>query len=155
VFKIIGKIKFDPVNVTKKHSKQAAWKRVVVVEFDGDTYAYYAWFIKNRYGIELNKPLRGTHITIVSDIVDNDIYEQARKVFDGKELTIEYDPTEVRTNGGHWWLKAYSVDAENIRRAIGLDPTPYFGFHLTLGVATHLQLDQSKYIHTLIKKGLV
>lgn len=147
MFEIKGKIVFDPVNKTKKHSKQSTWKKVAMVEFKDDTWAYYSWFLKNRFGLVLNKPLRGTHFTIINDVVDEEIYAQARELFDGKEITIQYDPTNIRSNDkGHWWLKAYSDDAKNIRTAIGLDENPYFGFHITMGLATHLQLEHSKYI---------
>ena len=146
MFEIKGKIVFDPVNVTRKHSKQSSWKRVVMVEFKDVTWSYYSWFLKNRFGLKLNKPLRGTHFTVINDVVDNEIYEQARELFNNKEITIQYDPTVIRSNDkGHWWLKAYSDDAKNIRTAMGLGD-PYFGFHITMGLATHLQLEHSKYI---------
>lgn len=152
-----GKIEFDPVNVTKKHNKQSSWKRVAMVRFnddivrDGDglskiTSDYYAWFIERRFNIKLNKPLRGTHITIINDVVDNDIYEQARAIFHNKEITLFYDPTNIRSNGSHWWIKVESNDSINIRTAMGLSPYPYFGLHLTIGLATHLQEVHSKYI---------
>ena len=68
-------------------------------------------------------------------------------MFDGTEITIQYDPTNIRSNDkGHWWLKAYSDDAKNIRRVMGLDEYPFFGFHITMGLATHLQLEHSRYI---------
>ena len=147
MFEIKGKIVFDPINKTKKHSKQSTWKKVAMVEFKDDTWSYYSWFLKNRFGLVLNKPLRGTHFTIINDVVDEEIYAQARELFDGKEITIQYDPTNIRSiDKGHWWLKAYSDDAKNIRTAMGLDETPYFGFHITIGLATHLQLEHSKYI---------
>lgn len=155
MFKITGKLQFDPINVTKKHNRQASWKKTVVVKFDCDTHDYYSWFIRKRFGLKLNKPLRGTHITIINDIVDNDIYDQAREMFNGKEITIEYDPTQIRMNDTHVWIKAYSDDAKNIRIAMGLNPDPYFGLHLTIGLATHLQAEHLRYIHGLIKIGLV
>jgi len=68
------------------------------------------------------------------------------KKFDGKEVVVKYDPTIVRSNKkGHWWLKAESLDCQNIRLAVGLGD-PYFGYHITIGLATHLQLEHSKYI---------
>jgi len=114
MFEIIGKIEFDPVNVTKKHDKQSSWKKVAMVRFQNndDTYAYYSWFLKKRFNLVLNKPIR-----------------------------------DIRSNKkGHWWLKAYCDDAHNIRTVMGLDPKPYFGLHITIGLATHLQLEHSKYI---------
>lgn len=146
MFKIKGKIVFDPVNVTKKHTKQSSWKKTVLVKFNCETYDYYSWFLKKRFNLTLNKPLRGTHFTIVNDIVNDDLYNKSKEIFDGKEIEITYDPSFIRSNKkGHWWLKAYSDDAQNIRNVMGLGD-PYFGFHITIGLATHLQLEHSKYI---------
>jgi hypothetical protein len=146
MFQIRGKIVFDPINVTKKHNSQSTWKKVAIVKFDCDIYSYYSWFLQKRFNLNLNKPLRGTHLTFINDIVDDDIYLQARDMFDGKEIVVEYDPTIIRSNKvGHWWLRAQSDDAQNIRNVMGLG-NPYFGYHITIGLATHLQLEHSKYI---------
>lgn len=153
MFEIKGKIEFDPINVTKKHVNQSSWKKTAMVKFDCDTWSYYAWFIEKRFNLKLNKPLRGTHITIINDIVDDEIYKQARGFFHGKELTFKYDPTYIRANDkGHWWLKVYCDDVRNIRTAMGLTPDPYFGLHLTIGLATHLQLEHSIYIKNICQK---
>lgn len=149
MFTIKGILEFDPINVTKKHDNQSSWKKVAIVRFeiDDDTWSYYAWFLKKRFNLNLNKPLRGTHLTIINDIVDDNLYEIGRQLFHGKEITIQYNPLDIRSNKkGHWWLKAYSDDAHNIRSVVGLDPSPYFGLHITIGLATHLQLEHSKYI---------
>ena len=149
MFTIKGILEFDPINVTKKHDNQSSWKKVAMVRFDNDddTWAYYSWFLKKRFNLNLNKPLRGTHMTILNDIVDDNLYEMGRQLFHGKEITIQYDPSDIRSNKkGHWWLKSYSDDAHNIRTVVGLDPKPYFGLHITIGLATHLQLEHSKYI---------
>ena len=74
------------------------------------------------------------------------------KVFDGKELTFQYNPSEIRTNENHWWLKIYSEDSRNLRSAIGLSPDPYWGLHLTLGYVNNKNLAHSKYILECIKK---
>ncbi len=146
MFSITGNIVFDPINVTKKHNAQSTWKKVVIVQFDCDLYDYYSWFLKKRFNLQLNKPLRGSHFTIVNDIVDDNTYLMAKELFDGKKLTVFYDPTFIRSNQkGHWWLKAESTDAQNIRDIMCLG-NPYFGFHITIGLATHLQLEHSKYI---------
>jgi hypothetical protein len=146
MFEMKGILVFDPINVTKKHNAQSAWKKVAIVKFDCDAYSYYSWFLQKRFNLFLNKPLRGTHLTFINDIVDDDIYLKAKEMFDGKEVTVKYDPTIVRSNkSGHWWLKAESLDCANIRSVMGLGD-PYFGYHITIGLATHLQLDHSKYI---------
>jgi hypothetical protein len=150
MLELIGKIEFDPVNVTKKHNKQASWKKTAMVKFDCDIWEYYSWFLKKRFNLYLNKPLRGTHLTIINDKFDPEteyLYDQGRQLFHGKEIRIQYDPTLIRANDkGHWWINAQSDDAKNIRSVMGLTPDPYFGFHITIGLATHLQLEHSKYI---------
>lgn len=153
MFKIKGKITFDPINKTKKHEKQSQWKKTALVEFKDDTYKLYAWFIDKTFGIKLNKPLRGSHFTIINDIVDDDIYLEAKKIFKDKEITLFLDTTNIKANDkGHWWIKVYSDDAQNIRNVMGLGK-PYFGFHFTIGLATHDQLEQSEYIRTYQTKG--
>ena len=147
MFKIKGKIVFDPTNYTKKHNKQSSWKKTVIVIFNDDLADYYSWFIKTRFNLNLNKPLRGSHFTIINDgDIDETLYNQCKELFDGKEITVEYDPTLIRANEkGHWWLKAYCQDAINIRNIMNLGD-PYFGYHITIGRAAHLELEHSEYI---------
>jgi hypothetical protein len=65
------------------------------------------------------------------------------------------DPTNVRANEkGHWWLKVYSDDAQNIRNVMGLG-VPYFGFHLTIGLATHDELEKSEIVRVTKTDGYV
>ena len=141
-----GSLVFDPVNVSKKHHAQSSWKKVAMVKLDGDMDAYYAWFLQKRFNLTLNPPMRGAHVTIISDKIDPLIYDQAFAVFNGKPISLAYDPEEIRTNGQHWWLKVHSVDSQNIRRAMGLTPDPFFSLHLTLGYANDKNMAHSRYI---------
>jgi len=94
----------------------------------------------------LNPPLRGAHFTIINDRIDDLVYNEDKKIFNNTDIEIIYDPTIVKTDAkGHWWIKAHSQDAQNMRNVLGLDK-PYHGFHITLGLATHLWLDHSLYI---------
>ena len=157
MLEIAAKLRFDPTHKTKKHYAQASWKRIVVAQLNCDMHLYYAWFLKRRFNLNLVQPLRGAHITIVSDIMDENIFQQAKPIFDKKEIKFQYEPSEIRSNGIHWWLKVYSQDAVNIRTAMGLSPNPYFGLHLTLGHVNDegekgkIDLAHSKYILDCIK----
>ena len=51
MLELIGKIEFDPVNVTKKHNKQASWKKTAMIKFDCDIWEYYSWFLKKRFNL--------------------------------------------------------------------------------------------------------
>lgn len=153
MYSTIGKINFKPLDITKKHKKQSSWKKVGIANIGDDVSDYYSWFLKKRYNLFLNKPLRGSHVTIINDRIDDYIYNQALDVFNNKEISIKYDPTNIRCNEkGHWWIKVYSDDILNIRKSMGLSENPYFGLHLTIGRATHLQLEHSKYIRNQIIK---
>jgi hypothetical protein len=95
---------------------------------------YYAWFLKKRFNLELNKNLRGTHVTFINDRMDKDIFEQAARVFNGKEIDF-YVETEPRSSGEHWWLRVHCPESESIREVMGLSREPFYGMHLTLGYA--------------------
>jgi len=157
-----GILIFDPENKTKKHALQSSWKTVALIQTDCDIHAYYSWFIEKRYNLKLNQPLRGSHVTILSDMIGRDsinenpieIYEKVKKEFEGKVMNFKYDPN-VRTNGEHWWLKVTCEEAENFRERIGLKRDPYWGFHLTLGLPNNKTIEHSYYIWGLIKKGFI
>jgi hypothetical protein len=145
-----GIIEFDPVNVTKKHKSQSSWKCVAIIKTNCDMDQYYAWFLRKRFGIKLNRNLRGSHITFISDKMDRNVFEEGAKIFNGKEIEF-YIELEPRGNGNHWWLRTYSPDTESIRQCLGLSKDPYYGLHFTLGLANEFNLDQSKYIVDVCK----
>lgn len=153
---IKGKIVFDPDNVTRKHSRQADWKRVAMVKFDGDMAEYYAWFIGRRYGLTLNRPLRGAHVTFVNDSIKEikggeRKWEEVRAKWDGKEIDVIIN-TDVRTNGEHWWMKAdQTPEFWQIREELGLG-RPFWGLHMTIGYSNSKNIEHSEYIHKLVKK---
>ena len=145
LIKLRGILEFSPVDVTRKHKVQSSWKCVAIIKTDCDMDRYYAWFIKKRFNLELNKNLRGSHITFINDRMDKSIFEEAAKIFDGREIDF-YLELEPKSNGEHWWFRVHSPDAENIREAIGLSRDPYFGLHFTIGHANEKYLAHSEYI---------
>ena len=150
------KIIFDPIDLTKKHKSQSSWKRVVTCQTDCDIHEYYAWFLNARFNLKLNKPIRKAHVTIVNDkIHDYELYKMAKQLFHNKEITFKYDPSEIRTNGEHWWIKVYSDDVANIRTVMGLNPKPFFNLHLTIGYANEKNIMHSEYIlETILRYDL-
>ncbi len=111
-----------------------------------DMSAYYGWFIERRFGLKLNGPVRGSHVTFISDkFEDRTAFDEAAALFEGKDIKFFVDP-EPRSNGEHWWLRAYSPEAESIREVAGLSREPYFTFHLTIGYANERNIDHSMYV---------
>lgn len=152
MIEVKGHLNFSVADVTRKHKNQSVWKRTAIIQTGCDLDKYYAWILKKRFNLDLNKNLRGSHVTIISDRMDKDVFEQAKLVFNGKEISFFFDPKYIKSNGKHWWIDVKCPDAENIRESIGLDRNPYFGFHLTIGHANEINIQHSEYILNQIKR---
>ncbi len=166
---VTGRIVFEPDNFTKKHNLQASWKHIGMVLFDGDITEYYAWFIKKRYNLILNKPLRGGHVSFINDSFNDmslngvrsmeevkTLWGQVKKKWDGREIEIVLD-VEPRTDDLHWWLPVsheHRDELYGVRTELGLGK-PFWGLHMTIGYANEKWLPHSKYIHRLIKNKLI
>jgi hypothetical protein len=168
MFEIKGILEFDPVNISRKHEEQSSWKKVAMVRFYGDeTYRYYKWLLEQRFGLRipdvspfewkgrLNDPVRGTHVTAINEIVDDDVYLQAKELFHGKEVIVNYDPTLIRCNKKGekmWWhIKAYSDDIMNIRNVIGLG-APFHSLHITIGLVNPKFIEHNEYVLEMCEK---
>jgi len=145
IFKVTGYMDFSPKDITKKHKKQASWKRTAIIRTNCDMDKYYGWFLKKRFNLILNKNLRGNHVTIINDKMDKNSFEEAAVVFHGKPIDF-YVENEPRSNGEHWWLRVWCPNSENIRELLGLSRDPYFGLHLTIGHVNDKYIDYSEYV---------
>jgi hypothetical protein len=122
---------------------------------------YYSWFVKTRYNLTLNRPLRGAHISFINDSVRDmgvyaDKWDEIKEKYNGTEVTLNLD-VDVRTDSKHWWLVVEYESRKpllDIRSELGLGK-PYFGMHLTIGYANEKNIEHSKYIHNSIKKGFI
>jgi hypothetical protein len=166
---LYGKIVFDVPNKTKKHEKQGSWKCVAMILFNDDSAEYYAWFLKKRYSIILNKPLRDAHVTFINDRMSdmtlngqrnvgdvNKVWSEVKTKWNDKEIEIVLD-LNTKTDSKHWWLNVPEDcrdELQGIRNELGLG-RPYFGLHMSLGYANEKNINHSDYIHTLIKKGYI
>jgi hypothetical protein len=176
---IKGKIVLDPKDYTNKHKAQSSWKKVAMVVFEGDICEYYAWFIKKRYNLPLAMPLRNAHISFINDreVDMNGKWEEVKKKWDGKEVEVvlSVDPrtdSASEKSSMHWWLnipEEHRGQLHGIRAELGLG-RPYWGLHMAIGYARdsddsdpeikgikalRQNVAHSKYIHGLIKKGLI
>lgn len=152
MIQIRGKLDFFPSDKTKKHKNQSSWKRTAMIRTNCDIDQYYAWFLKTRFNLDLNKNLRGSHITIISDRMEKNIFDEGSRIFHNKDIEFFYDPKDIESSGKHWWIKIHCPDAENIRESLGLKRFPYFGFHLTIGHANDKNEYHSEYILNQIKR---
>jgi hypothetical protein len=147
IFKATGKYVFDVPNVTRKHEKQASWKKFAMIEFGCEMDAYYRWLLERRFSVKLNRPLRGPHVTIINDRESDMIpgaWEQMAQKYHGTEVDI-YLCSDLRTDGSHWWLRAGGDGLWLPRMELGLDH-PYWSFHMSIGYANERNIEHSEYI---------
>jgi len=169
----IGKIIFDPIDYTNKHKSQSSWKKIAMVVFDGDMCEYYAWFIKKRYGIVLNSPIRGPHISFINDHIKDlnggfynpdksgsekerhAMWDELKRKYHNTDIAITISNT-IQTNGEHVWLRIEHEHRQNlydIRSEIGL-PLPNLGknkdgslkplgIHMTIGYPVNGRVDDT------------
>ena len=84
-----------------------------MVFIDGDAAEYYGWFIKKRYNLTLNKPLRGSHVSFINDSMRDlsqngektveeveALWEAVKQKWDGKQIPIVLD-LNPKTNDEH------------------------------------------------------
>ena len=167
---VTGKIHFEPENRTRKHSAQSSWKRMALVNIEGDVAEYYAWFVRKRYNLELNKPLRGSHISFINDSIKDlslngarsineidSIWNAVKTKWDNQRIPITLD-ISPQSDSKHWWVKVPEEEREilqTIRTELGLG-RPYWGLHMTIGHASSVRMQEhSKYICRLINNGFI
>ena len=164
--KVQGTIMFDPINITVKHKNQSLWKKIAMVTLEGDLCNYYAWFVKKRYNLDLNKPMRNAHVTFINDSYQDmgtetekekeEKWQVVKKKWNGKKIDVYLD-LGLKTDGEHWWLRVTPEKRtifDEIRSEVGLG-RPYWGMHMTIGYANSKNIEHSKYIHSMIKKGFI
>lgn len=157
----IGKIHFEPENITKKHEKHAEWKRVAMVIFSGEIVDYYKWFLAKNYGLKLINPLRGPHVTFINDAFNKisgetdeekeALWTATKLKWEGIEIPVNID-LDIRTDSKWWWYnvsKEHRVELQAIRNELGIG-IPYYGLHLTIGSANEKNIPHSDYIHRLL-----
>jgi hypothetical protein len=82
-------------------------------------------------------------------LVDIPYFEEISRKYQSKPIEFWIDPL-VRTNGSHWWLPIICEEVKSIRIRGGGKPQPEHPFHLTIGLATGLQLEKSILAHKSI-----
>jgi len=151
LFKVKGILDFTPADVSKKHLEQSTWKCTAMIRTNCDTSNYYAWFLKTRFNLKLNPPLRGTHITIINDKMNRGLFMEASNYFNKKEITFYYENLP-KSNGSHWWLRVWCPEAQDIRTALGLSRDPFLPLHLTIGLTNPKFAYHSQYILDCCKR---
>lgn len=177
---IKGVIKFDPPDKTNKHSKQSSWKKMALVEVGGDICSYYSYYIEKRYGFSLLPPLRGAHISFISDKYNemNGKWDLVKQKWHNKPIDVVINLRPVTSlvsynKDFNFWFEIPEKERgllHSIRNELGLG-RPFFGLHLTIGrvidytndndfepgvmKVKRMNTEQAKYILKSITSGLI
>jgi len=147
-----GYICFDPRSLTNADKMFKPFWMIIKLYKDDNTREYYEWFIKKRYGLILQRPAFGAHISVIrGETIDKNIWNFYKEKYNNKDIKF-YHKNELRTNGKHWWIKVYCDFVEDIREKMGYLRKGLFGLHLTLGMPILRQEVYSFYIHQNILK---
>lgn len=122
-----GKVIYSPAI---KNVCDPSW---VILECDKGIIDYYKWFLTKK-GVKLDALMWGSHISIIRGGVWDrieDEYKEYWKFNNGQIINFKYG--DLVTNGVHWWLEVQSEELEEMRKYLGLNPHPDFGFHITIG----------------------
>lgn len=156
LFKSKGKIKFDPKAIRDPSSKMFKPNWVIVTLEENDIVEYYSWFLEKEYGIRLQRPAFGPHISLIrGEPINEDLWKIGKGKWDGHEVEFQYI-SPPRTNGKHWWLRIFDeTELERIRTDIGYDKKGMWVLHLTVGTPVPRHLERSYKVWNLFKKGLL
>lgn len=144
MLEITGSYVFDPLALINSADLfKPFW---VIIRLDDDTSDYYSWFIEKRYGIKVQRPAWGSHISIIrGEQTSIEYWESFKKEYNNKPVKLIHN-SELRSNGKHWWIRVSSEEAKDLREKMGYSRDPQFPFHLTIGMPTPKFEQQSFYV---------
>jgi hypothetical protein len=127
-YKSTGTIRYSPENYKGQNRSSQWW---ILLDCCPELIAYYRYWMKELHGIKLQRPLWGSHISVVRG--DQPPISEPWGIHAGRVIEFTYD-TSICDNRRHWWLNIESPELEHMRIELGLPSHPEFGFHLTLGM---------------------
>jgi hypothetical protein len=125
--KSTAKIFYDPYRPGLRKVRPGT---LVVANVDPGIAEYYRYWVRKRFGLQLQNTAFIPHITIVDGKVKNDNKHPAWKKYHGKVIEFEYN-IELEQHWKFWTLPVRSKQLEEIRAELGLNPN--YNFHITFG----------------------
>lgn len=103
----------------------------LLANLKGDVQDYYAWYVKQKFGIKLHvRSLWGAHVSVIrGEQIKKNQHTWGKR--EGELITMKYTHN-IYTNGEHWWLNVECEELANIRGHYGLGTNKKW-FHLTIG----------------------
>lgn len=125
---------------------------LLIVKVSNDVSRYYRWFIEKRYGLELDPPCFGSHISVLDGrkaIVKSVANQQYLKSIDNKPITIKFNPDSLYRVWHFICLKVEEEELNVIRKTLGFTTTDKL--HITVGrLPERLLIPDSKLLSIVI-----
>ena len=122
-----GELVYDPVN---RHNKKGCDPWWLIAKADNQISRYYANQLTREFGVRLDLPAWGSHVSIIRGV--EPVQNRERWAYNnGSRYEMLYTP-DVYTNGVHWWLNVKCDVFDEHRTLYGL-PEGKRHFHLTVG----------------------
>lgn len=127
---INARIVYNPKRQGLKKIRTAN-EHYLIAEVDNGLGMYYRWWLMKRFGLRLNPPAYGCHVTVLDgrQHVKPEL-EDLWKKYDGQQIQIAYSP-EVYQQWKFWCLPVMAPKLMQIRHELGFNP--HYPFHITIG----------------------
>ncbi|MNC01393.1 hypothetical protein D3C81_958460 [compost metagenome] len=123
-FKSTGIVTYDPT------AGKAANQWWVIIRGDEGIIDYYKHWIEKKNKVLINKPLFGSHISVVRG--EEPTHKELWRYNHDVEVEFEYS-NQIDTLNGYWWVPVKCERLSELRVKLGLSAEPLHGFHLTIG----------------------
>ena len=151
LIQIQSRINVCPDRSRLKKKKKPFEEQTIIAEVSNDLIYYYNSFIYKKYGIQLEPPGFGAHITINNGVTpiknrySNPIVQYLTTI-NNKHINVLIDPENMYLfeYKKYICIPVYSVYFNNIRNRLGLTPKAFF--HITLGKIKDGDLTHTKDI---------
>lgn len=112
----------------------------IILKVDNDFAKYYKWLIQRHTLLKIQLPKEGAHVTVLAGKYEKPKVDGLWKKHENAVVLFEYDPY-LHFDGLYFWVTGHSAFLSKIRITMGLNPTPFHPFHITIG---NLKNEQDK-----------
>ncbi|MEO1269749.1 MAG: hypothetical protein AAFX99_16810 [Myxococcota bacterium] len=124
-----GTLDFDPRDLSG--AQGAPWW--LIVRTQDEPRRYCAWWVETVYGVRLQRPRWGSHISVIRGLQPPPRRRQDWGKRNGERVVFTAALDGLTCHRGTWWLPVRCPRLERVRIELGLDPTPTIPLHWTLG----------------------
>lgn len=130
VFEITGTLKYNPKRDNLKKTRNHD-EFFLILDLPKDVGYYYRYWVKKRFGLFLNPPAYGEHITVLDGRnpvqTDNKVHW---KKYDNCKVKVHYS-NQLYQKWKFWCLPVQSEKLNDIREELGFNRLD--AFHITFG----------------------